>query len=202
MRFASLVNARIDGILRALVFGGHFYQPDHLPLPGKRYVSILWALMHPLSRGSVHITSSDPLAPPAIDPNYFGNPADLHLLTRLLKFGLKMYQTKPLSNLVVDTVLPQKDIFNAAFCDEDGELKELEEYAKNRCGPVYHPLGTAAMMPKELGGVVDSKLKVYGTTNLRIVRHYSTTDSILFDSPCLVSSVIPGNRLTSLSSLW
>lgn len=32
-----------------------------------------------------------------------------------------------------------------------------------------HPLGTAAMMSKELGGVVDSELRVYGTQNVRVV---------------------------------
>ena len=35
--------------------------------------------------------------------------------------------------------------------------------------PNYHPLGTASMMSRELGGVVDSKLKVYGTSNVRVV---------------------------------
>lgn len=29
--------------------------------------------------------------------------------------------------------------------------------------------GTAAMAPQEIGGVVDGELKVYGTTNLRVV---------------------------------
>lgn len=33
----------------------------------------------------------------------------------------------------------------------------------------YHPLGTAAMMPKHLGGVVDEMLMVYGTSNVRVV---------------------------------
>ncbi len=32
-----------------------------------------------------------------------------------------------------------------------------------------HPAGTAAMAPRELGGVVGADLKVYGTTNLRVV---------------------------------
>jgi choline dehydrogenase len=32
-----------------------------------------------------------------------------------------------------------------------------------------HPVGTCAMMSRELGGVVDPKLKVYGTSNVRVV---------------------------------
>lgn len=33
----------------------------------------------------------------------------------------------------------------------------------------YHPISTAAMLPKEAGGVVDESLKVYGTSNVRVV---------------------------------
>ena len=33
----------------------------------------------------------------------------------------------------------------------------------------FHPVGTAAMMPREIGGVVDERLNVYGTTNVRVV---------------------------------
>jgi choline dehydrogenase-like flavoprotein len=33
----------------------------------------------------------------------------------------------------------------------------------------YHTCGTAAMLPRENGGVVDERLVVYGTDNLRIV---------------------------------
>lgn len=35
-------------------------------------------------------------------------------------------------------------------------------------GVASHPIGTAAMMSRELGGVVDSRLKVYGTGNVRV----------------------------------
>lgn len=33
----------------------------------------------------------------------------------------------------------------------------------------FHGVGTTAMLPLELGGVVDTHLRVYGTRNLRIV---------------------------------
>lgn len=35
--------------------------------------------------------------------------------------------------------------------------------------PVQHGVGTAALMLRELGGVVDPALKVYGTRNIRVV---------------------------------
>ena len=34
---------------------------------------------------------------------------------------------------------------------------------------VAHPVGTAAMMRRSLGGVVDAQLKVYDTNNVRVV---------------------------------
>ncbi|KAK2058509.1 FAD/NAD(P)-binding domain-containing protein [Colletotrichum caudatum] len=33
----------------------------------------------------------------------------------------------------------------------------------------YHPVGTASMLPLELGGVVDQTLRVYGVKNLRVI---------------------------------
>jgi len=33
----------------------------------------------------------------------------------------------------------------------------------------FHPTGTYAILPKEKGGVVDGKLKVYGVKGLRVV---------------------------------
>jgi choline dehydrogenase len=35
--------------------------------------------------------------------------------------------------------------------------------------PNCHVLGTAAIMSRELGGVVDEELRVYGTENVRVV---------------------------------
>jgi choline dehydrogenase-like flavoprotein len=34
---------------------------------------------------------------------------------------------------------------------------------------MFHPLGTVPLAPREIGGVVDPSLKVYGTRNLRVV---------------------------------
>ena len=46
---------------------------------------------------------------------------------------------------------------------------EWETYVRNNVFTFFHPLGTCAMLPKKDGGVVDSKLRVYGVENLRVV---------------------------------
>lgn len=132
------------------------------PEPGKRYASLMCAIMHPLSRGSVHITSADPLAPPAIDPNYFGNDVDLDIMAHIVGFALKIYKTEPLSTHVKKHVIPSEEVIAKG---NEG----LKEYVKENCGPLFHPVGTVAMLPKADGGVVDPTLKVYGTSNLRVV---------------------------------
>lgn len=46
---------------------------------------------------------------------------------------------------------------------------QWEAFTKNSTLTIWHPIGTCAMMPKENGGVVDSRLRVYGVKGLRVV---------------------------------
>ncbi|KAI0636746.1 GMC oxidoreductase [Trametes polyzona] len=148
-----------------LPFPGFFLGSPVKPEPNTRYSSMVSTILHPLSRGSVHISSADPMAAPAIDPNYFSNPLDLEMLTALLKSTLKLYETSPFGDPVRKQVAPTPEV--AASDDA------LKEYIKDNCGCVYHPLGTASMLPREDGGVVDPQLRVYGTANVRVVSHVS-----------------------------
>jgi len=47
--------------------------------------------------------------------------------------------------------------------------KEIRDLVRSQMNTLYHPCGTAAMMKKELGGVIDANMVVYGTSNLRVV---------------------------------
>ncbi|SPQ20995.1 0d69f2b2-7972-48b9-ad5f-b070102e1b4d [Thermothielavioides terrestris] len=69
------------------------------PAPGK-FVSIGALLSHPLSRGSVHIASGDPLADPAIDPGYLSNPLDEEVLAHHLLHILTTAASPPLASLL------------------------------------------------------------------------------------------------------
>lgn len=46
---------------------------------------------------------------------------------------------------------------------------DLERWVRENYVTVAHPVGTCAMLPQHLGGVVDASLTVYGTQNLRVV---------------------------------
>lgn len=123
----------------------------------------LWNLI-PLARGSVHINSTDPFQQPVINPNYFGHPLDLQLQTHATIQSREVYGIAPLSNIVESEIEPglERVPVNASYLD-------WVEYVKDTFTSVWHPIATLAMMKEELGGVVDSRLKIYGIENVRVV---------------------------------
>ncbi|KAL0572987.1 hypothetical protein V5O48_008978 [Marasmius crinis-equi] len=151
----------VQGELAAVA--GHLPTPLHPPEPGCRYTSVASFLAQPLSRGYVHITSADPADKVEVNPRYLSVESDFEMLVGLLKLGTKLYSFPPLSDSVKGLVFPSLPE------DESKRDQALREYVRSACLSGVHPLGTAALMPRELGGVVDEKLKVYGTLNLRVV---------------------------------
>lgn len=161
---------------RILHINGHFLVAGLTSDPKKRYMTLICAYTHPFSRGTVHIKSKDAEVRPAIQPNYLSNPADLEILTKSVDLALRLYQTKPLMDQVVGPVVP-------TFTAEDASEEALRDYVKQMLSTVHHPVGTASMLPREYGGVVDDKLLVYGTSNLRIVCSILLSVAHLTDCP-------------------
>lgn len=81
-----------------------------VPAPGKKYQTLMAANLHPLSRGSVHITSTDPLVQPAIDPAYASNPLDLAVLVKAVRFVRKLAATAPLSDTITIEYSPGSEV--------------------------------------------------------------------------------------------
>ena len=117
------------------------------------------AIMHPFTRGTVYINSIEPFNPPIIDPRYGSNPTDLQILVEALKFNRRILASPSMVELSPAQFVPPA---------EAGD-EELLQIIKSGIRTEYHPSGTLAMLPRELGGVVDSRLRVYGTANLRVV---------------------------------
>lgn len=66
--------------------------------PSGLLATAFWLLM-PFSRGSVHINSSDPLAYPTINPNYFLVDYDLKTQAAITKWVREFWMTTPMSSL-------------------------------------------------------------------------------------------------------
>ncbi|KAH9987924.1 GMC oxidoreductase [Russula compacta] len=128
--------------------------------PGKKYITIVAILNHPWSRGTIHATSKDPFAAPALDPHCYEDDFDLQNMVELAKFVRRLGQTSPLSDIIAREHNPGPEIQT----DE-----ELVAWVKQWASSISHTSGTCSMLPRDKGGVVDPRLKVYGTHNLRVV---------------------------------
>lgn len=152
---------QLELILQDGYIGDKGYPAANSKLFGKSFFTIVNCLMHPFSRGSVHIISNNINDKPVIDPNYLSHEHDVEALARIIKYARKVANTEPLRSMWVSEYEPGS---SAASTDE-----ELKEYVRNTTSPIYHPSGTAALLPRKDGGVVDTRLKVYGTSNLRVI---------------------------------
>ena len=114
----------------------------------------------PLSRGTVGIASSDPLAPPRIVPNYLTEPQDVKTLVAGLKTLRRIFQQPAFRNLMTDD-----EYMPGSGVRSDGEL---ERFAREKGGTVFHPSGTCRMGSDDRS-VVDSQLRVRGVQRLRVI---------------------------------
>ncbi|KAF2197697.1 glucose-methanol-choline oxidoreductase-like protein [Delitschia confertaspora ATCC 74209] len=128
------------------------------------FLTLVAALSHPLSTGTVHISSSNPSEPPVTDPKYLSHPLDIELQARHVRYLEKIAAAEPLASLLKPDGRRNDP---RAFIGED--LDKAKEYLKLSGTTNYHSVGTCAMAPKESGGVVDSEFKVYGVGGLRVV---------------------------------
>jgi choline dehydrogenase len=134
------------------------------------------ALMHPLSRGTVALASADPFVAPLIDPRWLVNAFDTQVLVAAMQFNQRILDTPAIQQL--------QPSYNAI--PRDASVEFLTAYLKNNLKTEYHYSGTCAMVPRQLGGVVDPNLLVYGMKNVRIV------DTSVFP-------IIPGAHLQAVT---
>jgi choline dehydrogenase-like flavoprotein len=132
---------------------------------GTQIVARYWNLL-PFSRGSIHINSTDATIPPNIDPNFLQLPIDTYVQAAAAVRIREHFTTSPLAEHVTGEVTPGFDTVpqGAGWRDPLWDSWIRETLAGNS-----HPVSTCAMMSAELGGVVDSQGRVYGTSNVRVV---------------------------------
>ncbi|GBE79001.1 Dehydrogenase citC [Sparassis crispa] len=144
-----------------LILGPGIMIPPANPDPTKKHITLGFGLNSPFSRGTIHVGSSDPLVPPVIDPHVFEESYDLTTMVELVKFLRRLAKTEPLKSLLVET-----EVSPGPQVESD---EQIAEWIKNNVSTTFHTVGSCSMLPEEDGGVVDPQLKVYHTTNIRVV---------------------------------
>lgn len=178
----------------AELMGGH--QP-----PGDgSIITTACGVVAPTSRGSVTLTSSNPDAPLAIDPNYLTTEHDRCVFREAVRQTIAIMNTpaacREIQGLYSHPEMP-------AVLTPDSSDHEIDAYLRKTAISWFHPAGTAAM-----GDVVDSECRVNGVGKLRVVdtsifpfplaAHYQS-ESFRFRPLCLSVCLLKSPLFLSLS---
>jgi choline dehydrogenase len=131
-----------------------------IPMPNNRpgLMFIIFPV-RPRSRGSVHITSSDPTVLPKVITGFLTDEADRRALVNGVRRGREILRAKPLGAYLGTETVPT----DAVQTDEEIVGMGLQYGAAG-----YHTLGTAAMGPND-DDPIDNDMRVRGVTGLRVV---------------------------------
>ncbi|HLB98062.1 MAG TPA: choline dehydrogenase [Acetobacteraceae bacterium] len=125
------------------------------PFPG---FSLSAVHLRPDARGTVHLKSPDPLAPPAIRFNFLETPYDLQALTAGMRLARTFTRQPALAPYVAEEIVPGPNINTDA---------EFAASIRRTASSNLHPVGTCRMGPNG-DAVVDARLRVHGIGRLRV----------------------------------
>ncbi|XP_022823470.1 glucose dehydrogenase [FAD, quinone]-like [Spodoptera litura] len=125
--------------------------------------TVIFVLLHPLSRGQVKLRSTDPLDDPIIELGYFRSNYDLKIITEGVKYMNTLINTTYFRE--VKGSIPRLTV-TACEHIEWGSDEFWECYVKNTVVSIQHAVGTCWMGQD---GVVDERLRVHNVTSLRVV---------------------------------
>lgn len=151
-----------------------FFKHGLVPAPsGCKSFSVGTALLRPLSTGYVGIKSSNVFDKALIEPNYFSNETDLHNFIRAIRMTITIAKSSPLADkLNFDYTKKNTNVSDVYWlADQDPATltdEQIEKWLRTHTETLYHPVSTARIARTAIDGVVDSDLKVFGVSNLRI----------------------------------
>ena len=115
--------------------------------------------LRPESKGSIHIKSTDPHAPPAIVPNFLTDSEDV----RCIIGGMRIARDIMAQSAMDPYRLHEMNPGSSAQSDD-----ELIDFCRRTSQTAYHPIGTCKM-GQDMMAVVDERLRVRGVDGLRVV---------------------------------
>ncbi len=115
--------------------------------------------LRPDSRGSIHIASPDPLAHPAIRPNYLATESDRAVVADAIRLTRRICAAPGLAPYMPEEFRPGPSV-------SDGQ-DDLVKAAGDLATTIFHPVSTCRM-GNDSQAVVDERLRVHGIDGLRV----------------------------------
>lgn len=177
------------------------YHLDHYPcplltqysipgIPGEgvapgQYLGLTAFVLHPYSRGHVHITGPSLGDPLDFDTGFLSDEESLdvkqhvwaykkqrEIMRRMDCFRGEVGPWHPAfaadsAAAVTETDGPlPADVEDIAYSKQDDRV--IAEFVRRRADTTWHSMGTCKMKPRKQGGAVDAALNVYGVEGLKI----------------------------------
>ncbi|CAH0719497.1 unnamed protein product, partial [Brenthis ino] len=122
--------------------------------------------LHPFSRGSIRLKSSNPYDKPIINYSYFKDERDVQATAEGIKMLTKIVETSYFKSINAYVHRPNISQCNDYNFESDNYWKC---YLRNVGVTLYHPVGTAKMGPNPENAVVDNFLRVHKAKKLRVI---------------------------------
>ncbi|KAL0954174.1 hypothetical protein HGRIS_005305 [Hohenbuehelia grisea] len=133
------------------------------PPPTGNFMTISTAVLTPISRGSVTLSTNNPFDNPLIDPGFLTHDFDMFTMREAVRKAKRFMAAPAFSGYVLGAFGP----INSIDINNDAQL---DAHIRANTGSIFHPVGTAAMSPKNAQyGVVDPDLRVKGIHGLRVI---------------------------------
>ena len=115
------------------------------------FSAVFWPSV-PLSRGYIHISSADPFQNPMITPRLLTDKFDQDIAVAMTRRSREVFSSPPFADVVANAY------YDPPIAATGTDVEYLAWY-KNTSFGASHWIGTTAMMPRALGGVVNPKLQ-------------------------------------------
>lgn len=129
--------------------------------------AVLVTLLHPESKGYIHLNSSSIKDKPKIKPRYFSKIRDYQIMIKAIRQQISYLKSKSYS-------ARHAELITLPLAECEGIKFDTDEYwvcyIRYMSATLYHPVGTCKMGPhSDHDAVVDDRLRVRGVRGLRVI---------------------------------
>lgn len=168
--------ANIEGILKQFQVSKKGIFEEKWPVSeweyfSKNEIAIKTISLLPWSRGFIHSKTNNSIWNEQLEdidlhPQFWSRSLDMDLQIQSLRRARQLLASPEMKIVAGHELFPGHRVAS----DEDfGSYSHWQKFVLKTYDGIGHNMGTAAMMSRHLGGVVDEAFQVYGTSNLRVV---------------------------------